>query len=233
MLTLDGTTWSIRGTTLKFSSTTQYRPSTLAAAITDGSAAGLRVHVRGAIVDGVLNVDRIRADGRADGNGELRLEGIVSSMTSDTTAGTTTIKMSFPPALGTVDVIVDAQTLLMNDDKVTGTDLKSLVARRELHRRARSSRHDRCVHRGALHIEDHMQSYEVSGPVDTGGYVAGVSISVLGVKFSIDMSTKLMGGTPADKTFVDVKDADRNGFADTIGLEDHHGGDFARPDRND
>jgi hypothetical protein len=233
VLTLTDKTWSIRGTTLSFSSTTQYRPTTLAAAITDGSAAGLRVHVRGAIVNGVLNVDRIRADGRADGNGDLRLEGIVSSMTSDATAGTTTIKMSFLPATGTIDVIVDAQTLLMNADKVTGTDLKSLVpgvSFIDVHGHLDTTG---AFVAGALHIEDHMQSYEVSGPVDTGGYVAGVSISVLGVKFSIDANTKLMGGTPADKTFVDVKDADRNGFADTIGLEDHHGGDFARPDKND
>jgi hypothetical protein len=233
VLTRDGTTWSIRGTTLKFSSSTQYRPLTLAAAITDGSAAGLRVHVRGAIVDGVLNVDRIRADGRADGNGELRLEGIVSSMTSNTTAGTTTIKMSFLPAQGTIDVIVDAHTLLMNDDKVTGTDLKSLVpgvSFIDVHGHLDTTG---AFIAGALHIEDRMQGYEVSGPVDTGGYVAGVSISVLGVKFSIDPNTKLMGGTPDSKTFVDVKDADRNGFADTIGLEDHHGGDFARPDNDD
>ena len=126
VLALDGTTWSIRGTTLKFSSSTQYRPSTLAAAIADGSAAGLRVHVRGAIVDGVLNVDRIRADGRANGAGDLKLEGFVSAVTSDTTAGTTTIKMSFKPAVGTIDVIVDSQTLLMNDEHSGGVDLKSL-----------------------------------------------------------------------------------------------------------
>ena len=69
--------------------------------------------------------------------------------------------------------------------------------------------------------------------MDTAGFVTGVSISVLGVKFSIDAGTALMGGTPADKTFVDVKDTDRDGFAETIGLEDHHGGDFARPDSND
>jgi hypothetical protein len=233
VLTVTGTTWSIRGTTLKFSSSTQYRPSTLTAAITDGSAAGLRVHVRGKIVDGVFQVDRIRADGRADGNGDLRLEGIVSSMTTDTTAGTTTIKMSFPPALGTINVIVDAHTLLMNDDKVTGTSLKSLVpgvSFIDVHGHLDTTG---AFIAGALHIEDKMEGYEVSGPVDTGGYVAGVSISVLGVKFSIDSNTKLMGGTPADKTFVDVKDADRNGFADTIGLEDQHGGDFARPDSND
>ena len=141
--------------------------------------------------------------------------------------------MSFLPAQGTIDVIVDAQTLLMNADKVTGTDLKSLVPGVtfiDVHAHLDTTG---ALIAGALHIEDHMQSYEVSGPVDTGGYVAGVSISVLGVKFSIDANTKLMGGTPTDKTFVDVKDADRNGFADTIGLEDHHGGDFARPDSND
>jgi hypothetical protein len=233
VLTLDGTTWSIRGTTLKFSSTTQYRPSTLAASITDGSAAGLRVHVRGAIVDGVFNVDRIRADGRADGAGELRLEGLVSAVKTDATAGTTTITMAFTPALGTLDVVVDAQTLLMNDGKFTGTKLTSLVPGTSFIDVRAHLDTTGAVIANALHIEDHMQSYEVSGPVDTGGYVAGVSISVLGVKFSIDANTKLMGGTPADKTFVDVKDADRNGFADTIGLEDHHGGDFARPDSND
>ena len=245
VLALDGTTWSIRGTTLKFSSSTQYRPSTLAAAITDGSAAGLRVHVRGAIVDGVLNVDRIRADGRADGNGALRLEGLVQSVNDGSSAksavtamaattGPTTITMSFPPAQGTIDVVIDPQTLMMDDDKFTGTKLSSLVPGVSfIQVRAHVDTTTGAIVANSLHIEDHMQSYEVSGPVDTGGYVAGVSISVLGVKFSIDASTKLMGGTPDDKTFVDVKDADRNGFADTIGLEDHHGGDFARPDSND
>jgi hypothetical protein len=232
-LQFDGTTWSIRGTPLSFSSTTQYRPATLAAAIADGSAAGLRVHVRGAIVNGVLNVDRIRADGRADGNGELRLQGIVQSMTSDTTAGTTTITMSFSPALGTTDVVVDANTLLMNADKTTGFDVKSLVpgvSFIDVHGHLDTTG---AFVAGALHVEDQSEGYEVSGPVDTGGYVAGSSIKVRGVTFGIDANTKLMGGTPTDKTFVDIKDADRNGVADTIGLEDQHGGDFARPDHMD
>ena len=233
VLTLTGTTWSIRGTTLKFSSTTEYRPSTLAAAIADGSAAGLRAQVRGAIVDGVLNVDRIRADGRADGGGELRLEGLVSAMKTDATAGTTTITMAFTPALGTLDVLVDAQTLLMNDGKFTGTKLTSLVPGTSLIEVRAHLDTTGAVIANALHIEDHMQSYEVSGPVDTGGYVAGVSIKVLGVKFSIDAGTTLKGGTPADGTFVDVKDTDRDGFAETIGLEEHHGGDFARSGHDD
>ena len=244
VLTLDGTTWSIRGTTLKFSSSTLYRPSTLEAALADGSAAGLRVQVRGAIVDGVLNVDGIRADGRADGNGALRLEGLVSGVsggsssksaaTGGTTmkpaaAGTTTITMSFPPAAGTIDVVVDAQTLLMDDAKFTGVKLGSLVPGVTFIQVRAHVDAAGAIIAHSLHIEDHVQHYEVAGIVDTGGYVADVSISVLGVKFSIDADTKLMGGTPDDKAFVDVKDADRDGFAETIGLEDHHGGDFAAP----
>ena len=249
VLTLDGTTWSIRGTTLKFSASTQYRPSTLAAAITDGSAVGLRVHVLGAIVDGVLNVDRIRADGRADGNGALRLEGLVSGVTGGSSsksaatagtmsmaaapAGTTTITMSFPPATGTIDVIVGAQTLLMNDDKFTGVKLGSLVPGVSFIQVRAHLDTTGAIIANSLHIEDHVQNYEVGGVVDTGGYVAGVSISVLGVKFNIDADTTLMGGTPDDQAFVDVKDPDRDGFAETIGLEDHHAGNFAAPDHND
>ena len=240
VLTLDGTTWSIRGTPLMFSSTTQYRPSTLAAAIADGSAAGLRAHVSGTIVDGVLNVDRIRADGRADGGGELRLEGLVSSVNdgssakSATTAvaattGPTTITMSFPPAQGSIDVIVDPHTLMMDDAKFTGEKLSSLVPGVTFIQVRAHLDATGVIVANSLHIEEHKESYEVSGPVDSGGYVADVSISVLGVKFNIDANTKLMGGTPDDKTFVDVKDSDTNGFADTIGLEDHHGGDFAAP----
>jgi hypothetical protein len=233
ILTLDGTTWSIRGTTLKFSSSTKYRPSTLAAAITDGSAAGLRVHVRGSIVDGVFNVDKIRADGRADGAGDLKLEGFVSSVTSDTTAGATTIKMSFKPATGTVDVIVDSQTLLMNDEHSGGIDLKSLQPDVSFIKVRGHLDSTGAFVAGALFVEDHPGEYEVSGPVDTGGFVAGVSISVLGVKFSLDSGTRLDGGTPADKTFVEIQDFDRDGFADAVGLEDHHDGDFARPEHDD
>ena len=233
VLTKDGTTWSIRGTTLKFSSSTQYRPSTLAAAIADGSAAGLRVHVRGAIVDGVLNVDRIRADGRANGAGDLKLEGFVSAVTSDATAGTTTIKMSFKPATGTIDVIVDAQTLLMNDEHSGGIDLKSLQPDVSFIQVRGHLDSTGAFIAGALHVEDQPGEYEVSGPVDTGGFVAGVSLSVLGVKFSLDAGTQLEGGTPADKSFVEVKDTDRDGFADAVELEDHHDGDFARPEHDD
>jgi hypothetical protein len=233
VLTLTGTTWSVRGTPLKFVSATVYRPSTLASAITDGSAAGLRVRLRGAIVDGVFNVDEIRADGRANGKGDLSLEGYVSSVTRNATAGTTTIKMSFKPATGTIDVIVDAQTLLMDDGRTTKLDLTALqpdVSFVEVRGNLDSSG---AFIAGALRVEQNPGKYEVSGPVDTAGYVAGVSVSVLGVKFSVDSGTQLEGGTPADKVFVEVMDMDRDGFAEAIRIEhDHKDGDFARDDHN-
>jgi len=250
-LTLDGTTWSIRGTPLMFSSTTLYRPEALAAEIADGTAAGLRVHVLGTLVDGVLNVERIRADGRADGRDELRLEGLLSgiggssnpksaptdarAMSVPTTVVPVTITMSFPPATGSIDVILDANTLMMDDPRFTGERLSSLVPG-ETFIQVRAKRDaDGVIVANSLHVEEHQQNYEVSGPVDAGGYVADASISVIGVKFNIDANTKFMGGTPDDQTFVDVKDGDTNGFADTIGLEKQHGADalFARPDHAD
>jgi hypothetical protein len=231
-LAFDGTTWSIRGTPLSFSSSTAYQPTSLKAAIGDGSAAGLRVEVHGPVVDGVLDVQKIRAAGRADGAGDLKLQGYVSSVTQDATAGTTTIKMSFPPVQGTIDVIVDSQTLLMNDQHLAGVDLSTLVpdvSFIDVHGHLDASG---AFVAGALHVEDHAGAYEVSGPVDTDGFVPGVSISVLGVKFSVDAGTAIDGGTPADGTFVEVKDVDRDGFADEVDHEDHHDGDFARAERH-
>jgi Domain of unknown function (DUF5666) len=233
VLALDGTTWSIRGTPLNFTSSTDYRPTTLAAAIADGSAAGLRVEVHGPVVDGVLQVQSIRADGRGDGAGDLKLQGYVSSVTPDTTAGTTTIEMSFPLAQGTIDVIVDSQTLLMNDRHLGGVDLSALVPDVSFVEVAGHLDSGGAFIAGALHVEDHPGAYEVSGPVDADGFVAGVSISVLGVKFSVDAGTSIEGGTPTDGTFVEVKDFDRDGFADAVTRGDHHDGDFARPGGHD
>jgi hypothetical protein len=228
ILAFDGTTWSIRGTPLAFSSDTQYEPTSLEAAIADGSAAGLRVEVHGPVVDGVLQVQSIRADGRGDGAGYLKLEGYVSSVTPDPTSGTTTIAMSFTPAQGTIDVIVDSHTLLMNDEHSSGVDLGALVPDVSFIEVTGHLDSSGAFIAGALHVEDHPGAYEVSGPVDTDGFVAGVSISVLGVTFSVDGGTSIDGDTPADGTFVEVEDFDRDGFADSIGHEDHHDGDFAR-----
>jgi len=230
VLSLAGTTWNVRGTSLKFSATTDYRPAQLSTAITDKSAAGLRVQVRGAIVDGVLNVDQIRADGRANGAGDLEVSGVVASVSAHLTLpGTTVVVISFPPATGTFAVLVDKNTLLLND-AAGGRGLNALqpgVSFVEVRGHFDSGG---SFITGALRIADAPGKYEVSGPVDTGGFVAGASISVLGVKFSVDGSTQLVGGTPANGDFVDVVDTDRNGFAEAVKIEaDPTESDFAPP----
>ena len=235
VLTLDGDVWSVRGTELMFSSDTQYRPDSLAAAIADGSAAGLSVEVEGPVIDGVLQVKHIRADGRADGADELKLQGYVDGVTSDSAAGTTTITMSFTPADGTADVTVDSQTLLMSDDHASNVDLGSLSAG-ESFIRVRGHLDDTGAFiASALKVESQPEEYEVRSPLDMGGYVQDVSVSVLGVTFSLDAGTLLEHGPPADGDVVEVVDRDRDGFADTVEVENAYGAehDYARPEHDD
>jgi hypothetical protein len=58
---------------------------------------------------------------------------------------------------------------------------------------------------------------------------------VLGVKFMLDASTMLENGTPTNGDFVEVEDRDRDGFAESVEVEDatNHDGEFARPDDHD
>ena len=219
VLSAVGTTWNVRGTPLKFVASSVYEPVKLASAITDKTAAGLRVQVQGAIVDGTLNVDQIRADGRANGAGDLEVAGTVASVSAHPSLpGTTVVEISFAPATGTFSVLVDAHTLLIND-AVGAPGLKALqpgVSFVEVRGHFNSAG---SFVTGALRVDEAPGRYEVSGPVDKSGFVAGGSISVLGVKFGVDASTQLIGGTPADGALVAVADSDRNGFADVVTLE--------------
>ncbi len=233
VLAFDGAVWSIRGTTLEFSSATSYRPDSLSAAISDGSASGLRVEVEGPVVDGVLQVTHIRADGKADGTDELSVQGYVAGTTTDTSAGTTTVTVSFAPVAGTVDVIVDSQTLLMNDNRTPGADLSSLVPDVSFVRVRGHLDATGAFVASALKIEDKPDEYAVRGPLDTDGLVPDVSISVLGVTFNVDAGTVFKGGTPVNGDHVEVHDRDRNGFAEVVEVENATNGDaYARPDRS-
>lgn len=235
VLTLDGTVWSVRGTELMFSSDTRYRPDSLAAAIDDGSAAGLIVEVEGPVVDGVLQVEHIRADGRADGADELKLQGYVDGVTSGPAAGTTTITMSFTPADGTVDVIVDSQTLLMSDEEWGGVDLSGLSPGVSFIRVRGHLDETGAFIASAVKVEGQPEQYELRGPLDMGGYVQDVSISVLGVTFSLDARTFLEDDPPADGDVVEVVDRDRDGFADSVEVESGYGheDDYARAEHDD
>ncbi len=219
VLSVAADTWSVRDTELKFLARTEYRPASLAAAIADDSAAGMRVRVRGPVVDGVLQVERIRADGRANGEDDLELKGFVEKVTSNATAGTTTIEMSFAPAVGTVNVLVNAETLLKNDDGMTGLDLARLtpdVSFIEVHGFLDGGVFTARV----LEVEDGVDEYEIEGPLDANGFVANVSISALGVRFMLDAGTAFEDGTPSAGDTVDVEDFDRDGFADSVDVED-------------
>jgi hypothetical protein len=221
VLSAAGDTWSVGDTELKFLANTEYRPASLAAAINDKSAAGLRVRVRGPVVDGVVQVQRIRDDGRADGADDLELKGFVEKVTpgSGASVGTTTIEMSFAPAVGTVNVLVNADTLLMDDDGMTGLDLTQLtpdVSFIEVHGFLDAGVFTARV----LEVEDDADEYEVEGPLDANGFVANVSISALGVKFTLDAGTVFEDGTPSAGDSVDIEDFDRDGFADSVEIED-------------
>jgi cytoskeletal protein CcmA (bactofilin family) len=218
VLSVDGTTWTVRDTELNFLARTEYRPTSLAGEIAAGTAAGKRVRVRGPVVEGVLQVERIRVDGAADGVGNLEVKGYVESVTSNGD-GTTTVEVSFAPATGTVDVLVNAETLLMNDDGVVGLDLMALrpdVSFVEVHGRLEEG----MFVAGVLKVEDRAKEYEIEGPLDAGGFVANVSISVLGVTFMLDAGTVFEDGTPSAGRIVDVEDFDRDGFADNVDIED-------------
>jgi hypothetical protein len=218
VLSLAGTKWSVRDTELRFLAGTEYRPATLAADITAGTAAGKRVRVRGPVVDGVLQVERIRLDGVADGADQLEVKGFVEKVTTNSD-GTTTVQLSFAPATGTLDVVVNADTLLVNDDGVAGVDLTRLtpdVSFVEVHGRLEAGK----FVAGVFEIEDRPEEYEVEGPLDANGFVANVSISALGIRFMLDSGTVFEDGTPSAGRVVDVEDLDRDGFADTVDIED-------------
>ncbi len=228
VLSVAGTTWSVRGTPLKFSASTVYSPAALAAAITDKTAAGLRVHLKGAITGGSLNVDQIRADGRATGAGERKIAGVFER-TVPSSSESTLLEISFKPATGTIGVVVDANTLLMNDS-AGAPSLKSLqpgVSFVEFRAHVGSGG---SLIASSMRIDATPGTYELSGPVDTGGFVSGESVTLLGVKFNLDASTKLVGGTVADGVLVDVTDSDRNGFAEAVTVDKAPAeSDFAPP----
>ncbi len=128
--------------------------------------------------------------------------------------------MSFAPAVGTVNVLVNAETLLMNDDGVVGLNLANLrpdVSYIEVHGFVDTN--GKFVAR-ALEIDDSVGEYEVEGRLDENGFVANVSISALGVKFNLDAGTLFEDGLPSASDVVDIEDHDRDGFADAVDIED-------------
>ena len=200
--------WSINGTLIVFSASTEYEPESLADAIADGSAHGLVVEVEGQYVNGALQADEVEIE-----EDDLEFKAYASSVNA-TDAKNGTITLSFGAAVGTLEVIVDGGTLYMDDDAVTPFDLTALPldTKVEIHGR-RNDVGD--IVASSLEIEDDM-GVEIEGPVD--GFDE-VSVSVLGIVFGIDITT-IVEGTPSTEVYGEIEDENEDGTADVVEFDD-------------
>ena len=205
----DTDTWSVRDVVIAFGDDTEYKPESLMDGIADGSAAGLTVEVEGYYLDDVLQVHEIELE-----EDELEFKGDATVLTS-TGPRDGTIQLSFGMATGTVDVIVNSETMFRDDESMAHFDLDSITDGDKVEVEARWA-DDGSIIASSLHLEDDMD-YEIKGPLDA---IDGVSITVLDVIFSVDESTFFEDGLPEVGDYVEVEDEDADGYADSVEIED-------------
>ena len=211
MLNYDADTeaWSVRDVMIAFSDSTEYKPESLMDSIADGSAAGLTVEVEGFYIDGVLQVEEIELE-----EDELEFKGD-ATVIEYTGPRDGTIQLSFGVATGTVDVVVNSDTLFRDDEAMNHFDLDSITDSAKVEVEARWAG-DGSIIASSLHLEDDM-GYEIKGPLDA---IDEVSVTVLNVAFSVDENTFFENGTPVDGDYVEVEDEDADGYADSVEIED-------------
>ncbi|MDJ0760931.1 MAG: DUF5666 domain-containing protein [Woeseiaceae bacterium] len=202
-------TWSVMGVALSFDSQTQYFPMSLADSIADFSADGLYVEVEGRYVDDVLLVDEIELE-----EDDLEFKADVQSVTA-TAPRDGTITLSFGPAIGTIDVRVTPDTIFLDDTATVRYDLNSITANDKVEIDARRGS-DGSIYASTLHIEDD-RGYEIEGPVTA---IDDVSISVLGIAFTIGAETFFENGVPQVDDFVELDDENGDGVADVVEIDD-------------
>ena len=210
MLNYDAATeaWSVRDVIIAFSDNTEYKPESLMDSIADGSAAGLTVEVEGFYLNEVLQVDEIELE-----EDELEFTGDATVLES-TGPRDGTIQLAFGTA-GTVDVIVNSETMFRDDEAMNHFDLGSIMDGAKVEVEARWADNGSII-ASSLHLEDDM-GYEVKGPLDA---IDDVSLTVLNVTFSLNDSTFFENGVPVDGDFVEVEDEDEDGYADSVEIED-------------
>ena len=202
-------TWSVRDVVIAFDDNTEYKPESLMDGIADGSAAGLTVEVEGYYLDDVLQVHEIELE-----EDELEFKADATVLTS-TGPRDGTIQLSFGMATGTVDVIVNSETMFLDDESSAHFDLDSIMGEAKVEVQARWAE-DGSIIASSLHLEDDMD-YEITGPL---GAIDDVSITVLDVVFSIDEGTFFEDGLPEVDDYVEVEDEDADGYADSVEIED-------------
>jgi hypothetical protein len=119
-------------------------------------------------------------------------------------------------ATGTVDVVVNGDTMFRDDEAMNHFDLDSIMDNDKIEVEARWA-DDGSLIASSLHLEDDM-GYEIKGPFDA--MIDGVSLTVLNVIFGVDENTFFENGIPGDGDYVEVEDENGNGYADSVEIED-------------
>jgi len=197
--------WSVKGIELAFGEGTEYEPVSLADMIADQSATGMTVEVEGQKAGDVLQVEKIELE-----EDELEFKADV-----DAKAGDGTLTLSFGAAMGTVPVIVNGDTMFRDDDAVESFNYDSISVGDKVEIEARWGDAGE-IYASNLHLEDDL-GYEIEGPVDA---IDDVSLTVLGVTYSLDVNTFFENGTPAVGDYVGIEDDNGDGTADTVEIED-------------
>ena len=205
----DTEAWSVRDVTVAFNEGTEYKPESLQEGIADGSAAGLTVEIEGHYLEGVLQVEEIELE-----DDELEFKGDAMVLTS-TGPRDGTIQLSFGVATGTVDIVVNSETMFRDDEAMNHFDLDSIIDGDKVEVEARWA-DDGSIIASSLHLEDDM-GYKIEGPLDA---IDDVSLTVLNVIFNVSENTFFENGLPVEGDYVEVEDEDADGFADSVEIED-------------
>ena len=201
----DSDTWFVKDIALAFGDGTEYKPASLEDMIADQSAAGMTVEVEGEKVGDALQVEEIELE-----EDELEFEADVAGKSNGDT-----LTLSFGAAMGTVDVVVTGETMFRDDDAVQSFDYDSINAGDKVDIEARWGEGG-VIYASNLHLEDDS-GYEIEGPVDAAD---DVSLTVLGVTYTLGMGTIIEGAAPVAGNVVEVEDDNGDGIADTVEIED-------------
>ena len=205
---MDTDAWSVKGIELEFGGGTEYKPVSLKDMIDDQSAAGMTVEVEGNKAGEVLQVEKIELE-----EDELEFKADVDFKAEDGT-----LTLSFGAAAGTVDVIVNGETMFRDDDAVMSFNYGSVSVGDKVEIEARWG-DGGAIYASNLHLEDDS-GYEIEGPVEAVDIDAG-TLHVLGVRYFIDSNiTVIEDGMPVVGDYVEIEDDNGDGTADTVEIED-------------
>ncbi len=119
-------------------------------------------------------------------------------------------------AVGTVDVIVNNETMFRDDDVVQSIDYGSINQGDKVDIDARWG-DDGAIYASNLHLED-SSGYEIEGPVEA---VDAGTLQVLDVVYNTDPNITIFeDGVPVVGDFVEVEDDNGDGTADSVEIED-------------